>query len=245
MRYDDLTNPGESEPVRPTTGLTFRCARTIEEVQAAWHLTYVSGRRRQAIAANRHQLHAPSSAVGPQSVVLIGQIGPVIVSTLTATVENTLGLPADQTFGSELRGLRRPGRTIMELHLFADRRADDERSVDALMHLLALGWSWGDMHGATDCLIAIEPARVEFFRIAFGFEPVGEPRLSAGSVSAQVVMHGEKAQTTHATAGMRFLQQNLAPPSAFKDRYRFDLNDVVCSTLGTYLHDKHPIRTAG
>jgi hypothetical protein len=250
MHQDEagISGEGPTQLGRTTTGLAFRCARSIEDVLAAWHLTYVANRRRGLIPANRHQLFLSQRAVGPQSVVLVGQIGPLIVSTMTATLERPLGLPGDHALGDDLRTIHRPGRLMMELHLFADRRADDERTTDSFLRLLALGWSWGALQGATDCLLATEPSRAAFFRVALGFERLGEPQPGRGQDAPQVTLHRHFASDRNGPempVGLRILQEHRAPGNAFDDRYRFDAHEVARSAIGGYLSDHYAIRTAG
>lgn len=235
-------------PFRPTSaGLTYRCAESLDDVLAAWHLVYQACRRRDLIAANRQQIHTSQGAVGPQSLVLVGQIATVTASTLTATMESPFCLAALNAPGLRLSKV---GRRVLELQLYADRRSGEERATDALLQLMALGWAWGERHRATDCVTTVEPTQVAYFRHAFGFEPVGErtPARGIRPAAPQVTMWcdiGKCLSLASPPIGLRFLLAQAPAAGAFDRRYDFEPGEVARSPIGDFLSEKYAPRAAG
>lgn len=254
MDGDDSQHEGHSAWRPPAVGLRFRSATTVDDVIAAWRLTYRAYRRKELIAANRQQIFTTENAVRPQSLVLLGQIGPVIVSTLTATIEATpRAIMSDRLLG--------PGRRTVHLQLMADRRAEADRCEGALLQMLALGWNWGRRQQATDCLLTVEPTMTAYFRHAFGFDAVAGPR----SAEAAEARDPRAAHAPHAPAplamlccdiaamvshpqppaGMRFLLDQQTPAHVFDQPYAFDPGEIARSPIGDFLSEKYTVRAAG
>jgi len=227
-------------PFRPSSaGLTYRCAETIHDVLAAWHLVYQSCRRRDMIAANRQQIYTSQSAVGPQSVVLLGQIATVTVSTLTATVESPICLAALRAPGLQMRA---SDRRVLEIQLYADRRIGQERATDAMLQLMAVGWAWGEQHRATDCVTSVEPDRVAYFRHAFGFEPLGEPQAPTVMMWCDIARCLSMASPP---IGLRYLLAQSSISPSVERRYGFEPEEVARSPIGAFLSEKYGVRAAG
>src|SRR4051794_7035611 len=115
-----LANPAHKG--RDRSGLNFYVARTLDDVLEAWQLVYIAYRGVGLVDANPYELHTMPQAVGAQTLVVTGCLGPLSVSTLSVYLDPPGGLPLDSVYKDELAGLRGEGRRIMEVGLFGDRR---------------------------------------------------------------------------------------------------------------------------
>ena len=75
----DVTRPG-----RPTSGLEYYVAQTLAEVEEAWGLVYDAYRRDDLIDVNPYQIHTTTQAIGPNTAVILGCLGPLAVGTISA-----------------------------------------------------------------------------------------------------------------------------------------------------------------
>src|SRR4051812_40286455 len=134
---------------RDRSGLNFYVARTLEDVLEAWQLVYIAYRRAELIDANPFELHTMREAVGPQTLVVTGCLGPLSVSTLSVYLDNPAGLPLDSVYREQLAGLGGNGRRVMEVGLFGDRRDHMNRSAEGLFELMRFAFFYG-MHNGVD-----------------------------------------------------------------------------------------------
>lgn len=226
---------------RPGTGLTFQCAHTIDEVVDAWQLVYTAYRRKKLIHPNRQRLHTTRYAVGNHATVITGRMGPLVVSTMTAILDNPVGLPLDRVYSDDLDSLRARGRKMMEISLFADRRENLARSSASLLQLMRFAWQWGISKNVTDFVIGVHPRHARFYSRAFGFEPSGPERTYPAVNDHPVVfLRGEPAiqlARNPMPRGLEYFAQNPIDPAEFERRYRFPTADVGSSPIDSFLND--------
>jgi len=227
---------------RPTTGLTFRTAATLDEVIEAWRLVYGSYRCKELIAPNRFRLHTTSPAADGHAAVITGNIGALTVTTMTAIPDGTRGLPLDRVYPAELARLRAEGRRMMEVGLFADRRKSMSRSSEALLQLMQFVWHWGRDTGITDFVIGVHPRHAKFYKRAFGFHIAGEERHYAAVNNRPVVLLRGQPELELARdrvpSGLVYFEQNPVDLSIFDRRYRFPTDEVSDSLIGRFLEAK-------
>ncbi len=183
----DLDIPPPSEPrddaprltPRGVSGLQFRIAQSQDDVCEAWRLVYLNYLETGLIKPNPHRIHTAPHAVGPHSVVIVGEISDLIVSTLTAMVDPPTGqgLPLDRVYRQELHQLRQKGRRLLEVGLFADRRRQLARSAEALFQLMRVAFYYGLNQKVTDFVIGVHPRHARFYVRSFGFEAFGQPKV--------------------------------------------------------------------
>ena len=181
----------ESESRKPHhfQGLRFDVARSLDEVVAAWGLVYRAYLGKSLVEPHPDEVYTVPQAVGANTVVVCGRIDEMVVSTLSAYHDSAeLGLPLDTVYPDELASLRREGRWLMELGLFADRREQVRRSMHALLELMRLACFFGVHTGATDGVIGVFPNHAGFYRRLFGFVPIGPARTCEAYNGADVVL---------------------------------------------------------
>ncbi len=255
---------------RPAEGLHFRVARSLEEVIEAWRLVYVACRHADLIEPNRHQVHFSPEAATPRSAVIIGRIRELNVSTLTAVADAGLpqehhdgevgqgvhapgSLALDRTFRPELDALRREGRRLMEVGLFADRRRHLSRTTESLLELMRYAFHFGLQQGVSDFVIGVSPGHVRFYERLLGLEPASDARprggLRAGAGFEPIMlMRGDLASKIgHLAAdgseprsphpALAYFMRHPVAEGELDGRFRFDPARIDASPVGAYLRE--------
>ena len=235
-RTDDST-------VTSGTGLAYRVAANLDDAQAAWRLVYRAYLRTGLIAPNPMHLHTQPHAVGPDTMVVLGQIGPVTVSTLSAYLDTEDGLPLDSVYADELGARRCAGRKLAEAGLFADRRAKLTRSADSLFDLMRYVVLFVKHQNADELMIGVHPRHAPFYRRFLGFEICGEEKnYSVVNDNPVVLMSMDLAarfSETPRRRGIAYFEQHALTADDFAPRYRFPHDEVDASDIGDFLRLRH------
>jgi hypothetical protein len=209
------------------TGMTFEVAGTAEQAVAAWRVVHQTYRRAGLIHANAQGIHLLPHAATNDAVVARGCVEGLCVSTLSAYVDDPdHGLPLDSVYRPELDRLREDGHRLLELGLFADRRAHLDRSFHALLELMRLTTWFGLHRGCTHAVIGVHPHHAPFYRRMLGFEASGDPTTYDVVNDHPVVLLtlDWQAQTTRRRVprGLRILHDQPIPDHAFDHRPAHD-----------------------
>jgi len=235
-----LANPAHTG--RDRSGLNFYVARTLEDVLEAWQLVYVAYRRSELIDANPYELHTMRQAVGPQTVVVTGCLGPLSVSTISGYTDGPAGLPLDSVYPDELKQLRASGRRLAEVGLFGDRRDHLNRSAEGLFELMRFAFFYGIHNKVDDAVIGIHPDHAAFYERFFGFERIGEPRDYPTVKNNPVVPlrwdFRTKPKLDPIPKGLRYFAENQLPARVFEHRFQFEEAQVAASPIAQFLKYK-------
>ena len=262
------TDVQRAEP--PAEGLHFHVARSLEEVLEAWRLVYSACRHADLIEPNRQQVHFSPEAATPRSAVIIGRIRELTVSTLTAVADAELpqehrdgeggqtmppsgGLALDRTFRPELDALRREGRRLMEVGLFADRRRHLSRTTESLLELMRYAFHYGLQQGVSDFVIGVCPGHARFYQRLLGLEPASDARRRGGVRAGAgfepiMLMRGDLTRRLthlspdgcHSASPHPALAHFMRHPVAegeLDGRFRFDPARIDASPVGAYLRE--------
>ena len=238
---------GAGDP--PHTALELSVARTLDDVIEAWELVYFAYRRAGLIDANPFRLHTPTQAVGPKTLVMVGRLGYLPANTLSAYIDSGGTLPLDTVYSAELGGIRKCGRRLMEIGLFADRRDHVQRSARGLLELMRFMFFFARHNGVDDVVIGIHPNHAAFYQRMFAFERLGESRRypavnNAAVTLLRVDMH-RIMKIDPLPKGLAFFATRQLPSVAFNERYVFDVPSIRDSRVARYLEYKtHTQRAA-
>jgi hypothetical protein len=224
-------------------------ARTLEDVVEAWELVYFAYRRSTLIDPNPFRLHTPTQAVGPSTLVMTGRLGYMPANTLSAYLDSPAALPLDSVYPEELGQMRKLGRRLMEIGLFADRRDQVQRSARGLLELMRFMFFFARHNDVDDVVIGIHPNHAAFYRRMFAFEQIGEirryPTVNNAAVTLLRVDMHKIMKIEPLPYGLAFFAERELPAVAFKDRYPFDEPTIRSSRLARYLeYKKHTKRAA-
>jgi len=229
-------------PDRPQTGLNFFVSSTLDEVQEAWGLVYQAYLRDDLIDVNPHEIHTTLQAAGPRSAVILGCMGPLLVSTLSVYTDERQGLPLDSVYLQEINALRQSGRKLMEVGLFADRREHLNRSAEGLFELMRFAYYFALNMKVDDAIIGVHPRHAPFYMRLLGFDRIGPVRSYPTVKDRAVVLlrfrMKECLEIDPIPKGLAHFVQNPLGPDAFERRFRFDSPDVFNSRIGKFLAHK-------
>lgn len=220
-------------------GLSFTVARSVDEVIEAWRLVHREYARTRLIHPNRHGIHTHGHAVHPGTAVIVGKIRSLIVSTMSVYVDRPQGLPLDSACHAAMQSLRRDGRRLVEMGLFADRREKIARSYPALLNLMRHAYYYSLHRGATDIVIGVHPRHAEFYRRLFGLVPFGEPTVcphvnDRPMVPLRIDIHEQLANPKPPT-GVAFITGKPIEPEVYAQRVRLDAPTLAGTTVERYL----------
>jgi hypothetical protein len=234
---DATPSPTPARRPRRRSTLNYYVARTLDDVLEAWQLVYMAYRRAELIDSNPFELHAIPQAVGPQTVVITGCLGPMPGTTLSAYIDNPLGLPLDSVYPEELGALRKQGRRLMEVGLFGDRRDHLVRSSEGLFDLMRFAFYYGIHSNCDDAVIGIHPRHAPFYQRFFALEAIGEARSYPTVKNNPVVLLrlNFRAKRDSLPKGLAFFSDNQIAEGIFANRYLFDQESVAGSMLERYL----------
>ena len=245
-------------------GLHFTVAQTAEQVIEAWRLVFDACYRAGLIAYNEHRLHFTRPAASARSAIILGSIRGVAVSTLTAVADDAdpprdegaestgddspgRGLALDHTFGPQLAALRRQGRRLMEVGLFADRRRHLSRTTGSLLQLMRYAFHFGITEGVTDFVIGVCPQHRRFYERFLGLEAIGEPLPRGGPSAAGrdgaacepvLLMRGDIADRLNRRPlhpALAWFMQHPIPADRFELRFRFGAEAIAHTPIAAML----------
>jgi hypothetical protein len=220
-------------------GLTFGVAQTLDEVLSAWRLVYSAYLRSGLIDPNPFELHTTPRAVGPHTAVIIARLGDVVVGTLSAMLDNPGGLPLDAVYPGELAALRREGRRLMELGLFADRREQLSRSLGTLLEMMRLATYFGIHNDRTDAVIGVHPRHAGFYQDYLAFDRMGRPSTHPAVRNNAVVLLRlswfDRLRHGDLPPGMRHVAETPVDQELYRTRFRFEPGDITASVIERYM----------
>jgi hypothetical protein len=232
-------NPDVAQPGRPRSGLNYSIARSLDEVVEAWQLVYDAYHRDDLIDANAFGLHTVPQAIGANTAVVLGCLGPLPVSTVTAYTDGPAGLPLDTVYHAELQATRAAGRRIMEVGLFADRREHLNRAAEGLFELMRFVYYFALYLPVDDVVIGVHPRHVPFYTRFFGFDPAGGMRnyptvKDRPAVLLRFDMHSIPGRQA-LPKGLAYFAENPVSDAMFDRRFRFDETTIAGSPVARFL----------
>ena len=227
---------------RQNSELQISVATTREEVAAAWNLVYRSYRQAELIDDNPYQIHTVPHALRPGTSVILGRIDGEIVSTLTIMHDGREGLPLDRVYQPRLDQLRKEGRRLMEVGLFADRRLSISRATAAFMEMMRFVF-YSSCYSLADIMIGVHPSHAPFYERNFGFVIDGpvdvHPLVNCRPV---VLLRGD----TQAQLSANPVPQQLVdyvnrplPRAAFEERARLHPENVAGTVIASFVDRLH------
>lgn len=153
-----------------------------------------------------------------------------LVGVITVLPDSALGLPTDELYHSELRGLRESGRILAEVSGLAVETDDGNLSQAVKLHLFRAAYRYVWKHfRATDICVLAPSHHERYYRRLLMFERLAESRVYAlGGVHCPVVglrLDLQRAPAYYKAAYTRkkgarnlysfFVKQDIRPMNAF------------------------------
>lgn len=110
----------------------------------------------------------------PSTRVFVARAGGRVVATITLIVDSPLGLPMDEIYADDLRGLRGERRDLAEVSGLAVHPDYQSSGVAILLRLFRMLVLYAaEMARLSDLCIAVNPHHAAFYRKAFHFRILG------------------------------------------------------------------------
>lgn len=238
----EVSSPNLTFQRHHSGGVAIEVAETDRQIEDAWRLVYDAYRTVGFIQPNPYGMHAARQAMGDHCAVILARSGRAAVSTITSIADADAGLPLDCVCGEELDELRQPGRKLLEIGLFADRRQAWGNSFSTLLELMRYAFWFGQACGTTDYVCGIPPRRARLYRHIFGFEPIGPVKRYATVCDNPVqLMHVrmEYIEAHHARhRATNYFMTHPVEAKEFGDRFDFTAASIYRSRLRYFLDYK-------
>lgn len=158
-------------PALKRDGLALYTANSLSQQRMAQQLV---GRR---YAARGYQYNTPIEANGANQTTLNASGPDGILGTLTLRFDSSLGLCADEVFGTELSALRRAERKVCEFTKLAlDDELESQKILAALFHMAYI-----HAHRIRQCdigVIEVNPRHIGYYQRMLGFKVCSELRTN-------------------------------------------------------------------
>jgi hypothetical protein len=221
------------------SGLIFKVAATLDDVQSAWGCVYDAYRRIEIIEPNIYSIHTNAHAATAHSAVFVGQLGDETRTTMTTIHDSEMGLPLDSVFPIEIDCLRKSGRRLSEAGLFGDRRAGIGRSASALLNLMRLVFFYAVPREPATIIAGVHPHHAGFYQRMLGFQTLSETRqYPAVRDNPVVLLHMQVPELVRAPKiprGVAYFLDNPCADEEFALRYRFSDEAFQSSRIALFL----------
>jgi hypothetical protein len=209
--------------------ITYKVARTFEEVTDAWCVVYKQYLDSSLILPNELSIFTFPEYISNNSAVIMGTKMGHSVCTVSAVLDSERGLPLDHYYGEELNMLRGEGRKLIEIGLLADSRKKGNFSdITGLMSCIARFGVFSDHH---DFVIGVHPRRMPFFNQVFGFKQVGEVRDYGKLKTAPVaLLHANGRDLQNETFELNKTIYSDPMNLDFAERFQFNPGNYIDSS---------------
>lgn len=214
-------------------GLIVRPAASRKELEHAYRRVYWSYRKRAYVEDTPSHMRLSVFNAFPSTVTLVSILRGEVIASVTLVPDTEIGLPMDQIYSQELRGLRESGRKLVEATMFADRRNRDfRRSVPMLLVLMKHAFDYCCFIAkADDICITINPRHEDFYQEYLIFKTLGPQRaypsvLDNPAIAKRLNLNTIKEDLRDNPTLRRLFLEDRIPPSRLRERYRLGCEDL-------------------
>lgn len=239
------TDTGTTPP--PIPAPVYTCARRLAEVRTAWSIVYERYVEKKLIHNNQFGIHTVPQAVGRNACVIHQTNGEVSGSTLTLMGDSSKGLPLDSVYARELDALRWKDRGLVEVGLLAESCRGARRGARALFDLMRWAVYYTLHIVSTDIIIGVHPHHMRFYTRCFGLKPFAQPTeyplVNDNPVVPLRLPLREALGATVLPRGLAYIRDNPVAPSVFRQRFRFEPEQLRGSMIERFLGNHHGATT--
>ena len=156
--------------------LTFKTARTIAELEAAFRLVHDAYVRERLSNINPSGMRVTPYHLIPTTEVFVAKSRADVIATMSLIADSPLGLPMESIYAQEIGDCRKSGFNIAEISCLADRRADLRRSFPVVLQLMRLVGQCARHRGIDQLLVTCHPRHAKLYRRLMAFQQVGSEK---------------------------------------------------------------------
>ena len=163
--------PGGGRPIR------VKIASDRDEFEQAFRLVAARYRARGYDTAGAAPFRFTPFHALPGTVTFVAKDGDRVVATLSLVPDNqTLGLPMESIYGSEVEDLRAEGRKLGEVTSLAEDGLSAREFLRVFSSMIRLVCQYHVRHGGDSWVITVNPRHRAFYCKVLGFVPLGPCR---------------------------------------------------------------------
>ena len=213
--------------------MKLQVARTLKGIIESWRLVYHQYVASSLIEVNPFGIFTFPQYLQRNSAVILGKSNDETICSVSAVLDDGIGLPLDAYFKNELDQLRSEKRKLVEIGLLACAR--ETASPFYTIELLTSIAKFGVYSNHHDYVVGVHPRRANFFKKLFGFEAVSNTKVYHKLQQAEVVLlHADgqhfESQSKEATKIVYFEDKELD----FENRYQFNKLAYTAYKAGDY-----------
>lgn len=220
---------------------SLRVAVSEEDRLACWRLVYSEYLRKGYVRVQDNEYRYSLHDALPDAATFMVETQGNLAGTVTVYPDSPLGLPADEIYQKELDGLRRAGRTPMEIgRLTIAPQHKNERSILLNLNDAPLLYA-RRCRKASDVVITVNPSHVKYYERALLFERMGGEKALGSVCEAPAVLlrldmglemrarrwaHGGEGSNPGAATGTHTFYHHLA--GAAEEHSRVEAMRRIC-----------------
>jgi hypothetical protein len=160
----------------PYPPITIAIASTRAEREGAFRLVYRRYLDAGLCHPNPHGMRVTPYQLLPTTAIFVARYQGEVIFTQSLVGDGAAGVPMEEIFPDEVRGLRAQGITFAEVSCLADRRRDLARFLPLLVRVCRVMFQFARRQGYRRLVIAVHPKHGRFYERYFGFRPLGDTR---------------------------------------------------------------------
>jgi len=153
--------------------LEISLASSLSDLLGSFKILYQAYIRAGLVNENKQQVRLTPFHLLPSTEVVIAKLEETVTSTLTMVSDSPAGLPMDNMYHEELKGIRQSSIRLAEIGCLADRRQSPVRFVKVFGELARLAVQVASSRGIGALVVATHPRHAGFYTRSFGFEQFG------------------------------------------------------------------------
>jgi hypothetical protein len=157
-------------------GVLFKVANSRAEREAAFRLVYDAYVRRKLMEPNAFGMRVTQHHLLTTTTVYIAVHAGQVISTATLICDDTLGLPLETLYPTEISQRRSRDRYLAEVSCLAslDGYFDQQKMIDLFLRLLSLLIQSARANGVDQLVVAVHPRHARFYQRLMGCRQFGD-----------------------------------------------------------------------
>ncbi len=209
--------PAESHSDQEASSeIQYRLATTRADREKAFRLVHRAYVRAGLTLPNPYGMHVTPYQLLRSTEIFIAEIKEEVISTLSLVIDAEMGLPMEELYPEEVKGLRERGIRVAEVSCLADRRGDIRRTFQIFVKLCRLMAQRARQWDVQQLLIIVHPRHARFYQRYMYFEPIAgqksHPKV-LGNPAVALALDFEKADRERPPCYDNFFGVSVLPPS--------------------------------
>ena len=172
-----------------TSGFSIKIANTLEEREAAFHLSYQVYLEKGYVKENGNQWLIQTYDSSAETVIfVVKDRAGVIIGSATLVFKGSVELPIEKTFGKEIKKLNTPENEIGEVsRLVISSKHRNSKEILVLLFNYMFIYGFHVKH-INSCIVQVNPRHKTYYKKLLKFEELSEEKLCPSVQNAPAVL---------------------------------------------------------